>query len=97
MEPGASNDPPDPHQHLLFVALWWRGFKALLSQCVPFSLIGVGRVSPAYVVSWYPAWPPHTHGTAPDGTGLPSTPMPMQLLSPGPVSSLATKPSCSYG
>eukprot|EP00983_Pelagomonas_calceolata_P003178 104214-Pelagomonas_calceolata.AAC.1 len=25
MEPGASNDPPNPHQNLLFVAPWWRG------------------------------------------------------------------------
>eukprot|EP00983_Pelagomonas_calceolata_P051420 1142401-Pelagomonas_calceolata.AAC.2 len=32
-------------------AIPWRGgFKALLSQCVPFSLIDVGRVSSAYVV-----------------------------------------------
>eukprot|EP00983_Pelagomonas_calceolata_P123322 1160994-Pelagomonas_calceolata.AAC.16 len=23
MEPGASNNPPDPHQNLLFVAPWW--------------------------------------------------------------------------
>eukprot|EP00983_Pelagomonas_calceolata_P116524 1160316-Pelagomonas_calceolata.AAC.9 len=38
-QPGASNDPPGPHYDLLFVAPWWRGFKALLSQCVPFSLI----------------------------------------------------------
>eukprot|EP00983_Pelagomonas_calceolata_P039615 1137252-Pelagomonas_calceolata.AAC.1 len=28
---------------------WWRGFKALLSQCGPFSLIDVGRVSSAVV------------------------------------------------
>eukprot|EP00983_Pelagomonas_calceolata_P057611 1145147-Pelagomonas_calceolata.AAC.3 len=49
MEPGASNNPPDPHWGILFVALWWRGFKALLSQYVPFSLIDVGRVSSAYV------------------------------------------------
>eukprot|EP00983_Pelagomonas_calceolata_P018275 572862-Pelagomonas_calceolata.AAC.1 len=42
MEPGASNDPPDPHQGLLFVASWWRGFKALLSQFLPFSFIDVG-------------------------------------------------------
>eukprot|EP00983_Pelagomonas_calceolata_P057368 1145039-Pelagomonas_calceolata.AAC.4 len=27
--------------------LWWRGFKALLSQCVPFSLADAGRVSSA--------------------------------------------------
>eukprot|EP00983_Pelagomonas_calceolata_P011470 370569-Pelagomonas_calceolata.AAC.1 len=32
MEPGASNNPLDPHKNLLFVAPWWRGFKALLSQ-----------------------------------------------------------------
>eukprot|EP00983_Pelagomonas_calceolata_P014432 459925-Pelagomonas_calceolata.AAC.1 len=50
MEPGASNNPPDPHQNLLFVALWWRGFKALLNRCAPFSLIDVGRASFAYVV-----------------------------------------------
>eukprot|EP00983_Pelagomonas_calceolata_P004271 139255-Pelagomonas_calceolata.AAC.1 len=31
-------------------ALWWRGFKAPPSQCVPFSLIDLGRVSSAYVV-----------------------------------------------
>eukprot|EP00983_Pelagomonas_calceolata_P026118 820583-Pelagomonas_calceolata.AAC.1 len=30
------------------LALWWRGFTALPSQCVPFSLIDVGRVSSAY-------------------------------------------------
>eukprot|EP00983_Pelagomonas_calceolata_P079714 1154828-Pelagomonas_calceolata.AAC.5 len=45
MEPGASNNPPDPHNNLLFVAAWWRGFKALLSRCVPFSLIDAGRTS----------------------------------------------------
>eukprot|EP00983_Pelagomonas_calceolata_P010786 348632-Pelagomonas_calceolata.AAC.1 len=28
---------------LLFVALWWRGFKAPLSKCVSFSLIDVGE------------------------------------------------------
>eukprot|EP00983_Pelagomonas_calceolata_P073413 1152113-Pelagomonas_calceolata.AAC.3 len=32
MEPGASNNPPDPYQNLLFVASWWRGLTALLSQ-----------------------------------------------------------------
>eukprot|EP00983_Pelagomonas_calceolata_P068664 1150027-Pelagomonas_calceolata.AAC.2 len=31
-------------------APWWRGFKALLSQCVPFPSIDVGRVFSAYVV-----------------------------------------------
>eukprot|EP00983_Pelagomonas_calceolata_P076315 1153376-Pelagomonas_calceolata.AAC.3 len=50
MEPGASNNPPDPQYNILFVASWWRGFKALLSQCVPFSLIDVGKASSAYVV-----------------------------------------------
>eukprot|EP00983_Pelagomonas_calceolata_P119987 1160657-Pelagomonas_calceolata.AAC.7 len=49
MEPGASNNPPDSHYNLLFVASWWRGLKTLLSQCVPFSLIDVGRVSSADV------------------------------------------------
>eukprot|EP00983_Pelagomonas_calceolata_P017363 544738-Pelagomonas_calceolata.AAC.6 len=49
MEPGAFSNPQDPHWNLIFVASWWRGFKALLSQCVPFSLIDVGRVSSAYV------------------------------------------------
>eukprot|EP00983_Pelagomonas_calceolata_P017768 557650-Pelagomonas_calceolata.AAC.2 len=29
---------------------WWRGFTALLSQCVSFSLIDIGRVSSAYIV-----------------------------------------------
>eukprot|EP00983_Pelagomonas_calceolata_P029388 920993-Pelagomonas_calceolata.AAC.1 len=28
---------------------WWRAFKALLSQCAPFSFIDVRRVSSAYV------------------------------------------------
>eukprot|EP00983_Pelagomonas_calceolata_P042677 1138602-Pelagomonas_calceolata.AAC.2 len=41
---------PDPHYSLLFVASWWRGLTALLSQCVSSSLIDVGRVSSAYVV-----------------------------------------------
>eukprot|EP00983_Pelagomonas_calceolata_P030615 960774-Pelagomonas_calceolata.AAC.4 len=50
MEPGASNDPPDPHKDILFVASWWRGLTALLSQFFSFSLIGVGRVSSAYAV-----------------------------------------------
>eukprot|EP00983_Pelagomonas_calceolata_P127419 1161401-Pelagomonas_calceolata.AAC.19 len=30
--------------------LGWRGVTALLSQCVSFSLIDVGRVSSAYIV-----------------------------------------------
>eukprot|EP00983_Pelagomonas_calceolata_P036838 1134675-Pelagomonas_calceolata.AAC.2 len=34
-----------PISSLCFVALWWRGLTALLSQCASFSLIGVGRVS----------------------------------------------------
>eukprot|EP00983_Pelagomonas_calceolata_P075422 1153006-Pelagomonas_calceolata.AAC.5 len=50
MEPVASNNSPDPLENLIFVASWWRGFKALLSQCVPFSLIDIGRVYSAYVV-----------------------------------------------
>eukprot|EP00983_Pelagomonas_calceolata_P075518 1153050-Pelagomonas_calceolata.AAC.19 len=29
-------------------SLWWRGFKALLSRCVPFSLIDVGSVSSSF-------------------------------------------------
>eukprot|EP00983_Pelagomonas_calceolata_P080024 1154959-Pelagomonas_calceolata.AAC.4 len=33
---------------LCFVASWWRGLMALLSQCVSYSLIEVGRVSSAY-------------------------------------------------
>eukprot|EP00983_Pelagomonas_calceolata_P127711 1161437-Pelagomonas_calceolata.AAC.5 len=33
-----------------YTALWWRGLTALLSQCVSFSLIDVGRVSSAYIV-----------------------------------------------
>eukprot|EP00983_Pelagomonas_calceolata_P078469 1154267-Pelagomonas_calceolata.AAC.1 len=47
---GASNNPPDPHYNILFVASWWRGPTVLLSQCVSFSSIDVGRVSSAYVV-----------------------------------------------
>eukprot|EP00983_Pelagomonas_calceolata_P071559 1151300-Pelagomonas_calceolata.AAC.1 len=31
-------------------SLWWRGLTALLSQCVSFSLIDVGRGSSAYAV-----------------------------------------------
>mmetsp|Transcript_29574 Transcript_29574/g.76692 ORF Transcript_29574/g.76692 Transcript_29574/m.76692 type:complete len:87 (+) Transcript_29574:305-565(+) len=31
-------------------ASWWRGFTALLSQRVSFSLIDAGRVSSAYVL-----------------------------------------------
>eukprot|EP00983_Pelagomonas_calceolata_P081462 1155590-Pelagomonas_calceolata.AAC.1 len=50
MEPRASKNPSDPHYNFHFIAPWWRRFKALLSQCVPFSLIDVGRVSSAYVV-----------------------------------------------
>eukprot|EP00983_Pelagomonas_calceolata_P083790 1156232-Pelagomonas_calceolata.AAC.1 len=45
MEPGASNSPPDPYKGLLFVASWWRGLVALLSQCVSFSLIDVALQS----------------------------------------------------
>eukprot|EP00983_Pelagomonas_calceolata_P012422 397854-Pelagomonas_calceolata.AAC.1 len=40
MESGAFNNPPDPHQNFLFVASWWRGLKALLSQ------LGTLNVSP---------------------------------------------------
>eukprot|EP00983_Pelagomonas_calceolata_P044694 1139414-Pelagomonas_calceolata.AAC.1 len=50
LEPGASNNPPDPRWPFFFAALWWRRLTALLSQCVSFSLIDVGRVSSAYVV-----------------------------------------------
>eukprot|EP00983_Pelagomonas_calceolata_P125634 1161225-Pelagomonas_calceolata.AAC.13 len=35
------------HSQVLEPALWWRRLTALLSQCVSFSLIDVGRVSPA--------------------------------------------------
>eukprot|EP00983_Pelagomonas_calceolata_P050062 1141788-Pelagomonas_calceolata.AAC.1 len=50
MESGASDNPPNPYLDLIFVASWWRGPTALLSRCVSFSLIDVGRVSSAYVV-----------------------------------------------
>eukprot|EP00983_Pelagomonas_calceolata_P056346 1144555-Pelagomonas_calceolata.AAC.1 len=41
-----------PSSSFCFTALWWRapGPTALLSQCVSFSLIVVGRVSSAYVI-----------------------------------------------
>eukprot|EP00983_Pelagomonas_calceolata_P052387 1142832-Pelagomonas_calceolata.AAC.9 len=39
-------------------------------------------------VSWYPARPPHAHKTQVDGTGLRSALMLVQLLCPGPGSSL---------
>eukprot|EP00983_Pelagomonas_calceolata_P001470 49367-Pelagomonas_calceolata.AAC.1 len=52
MEPGPSNKPPNLHYNLLFEAPWWRGFRALVSQYVPFTfkfkLIDVGRVYSAY-------------------------------------------------
>eukprot|EP00983_Pelagomonas_calceolata_P002673 88728-Pelagomonas_calceolata.AAC.1 len=49
-EPVASSNPPDPHEHFYFTALWWRGLTALLSQCVSFPLIDVGRDPSAYAV-----------------------------------------------
>eukprot|EP00983_Pelagomonas_calceolata_P065218 1148493-Pelagomonas_calceolata.AAC.4 len=50
MEPGASSNPLDPQKHFYLTALWWRGLTALLSQCVSFSLIDVGRDPCAYGV-----------------------------------------------
>eukprot|EP00983_Pelagomonas_calceolata_P065141 1148457-Pelagomonas_calceolata.AAC.1 len=38
------------HSQVMESALWCRGLTALLSQCVSFSSIGVGRVSSVYVV-----------------------------------------------
>eukprot|EP00967_Tisochrysis_lutea_P083186 scaffold115484_cov20-Tisochrysis_lutea.AAC.2 len=38
-----------PINFLCFLALWWMGPKALLSQCVSFPWIDVGRVLSTYV------------------------------------------------
>eukprot|EP00967_Tisochrysis_lutea_P105795 scaffold161545_cov15-Tisochrysis_lutea.AAC.1 len=38
---------------LYLTAFWWRGLTALLSQCVSFSLIDVGRVSSAYAILFF--------------------------------------------
>eukprot|EP00983_Pelagomonas_calceolata_P085358 1156533-Pelagomonas_calceolata.AAC.3 len=50
LEPGASSNPPDPISLFFCVTSWWRRLTALPSQCDSFSLIGVGRVSSAYIV-----------------------------------------------
>eukprot|EP00983_Pelagomonas_calceolata_P043767 1139038-Pelagomonas_calceolata.AAC.4 len=39
-----------PISSFYFAALWWRGLKALLSQCVAFCFAVVGIVSSAYVM-----------------------------------------------
>eukprot|EP00983_Pelagomonas_calceolata_P047311 1140572-Pelagomonas_calceolata.AAC.1 len=39
-----------PRSQVIEPASWWRGFKALLSQCVSFSSIKAGRVSSAYTI-----------------------------------------------
>eukprot|EP00983_Pelagomonas_calceolata_P047212 1140533-Pelagomonas_calceolata.AAC.1 len=41
------------HSQVLEPTSWWRGLAALLSQCVFFSSIDVGKVSSAYLASLF--------------------------------------------